>query len=89
MNKSLSIGLDGKCSTNAKCPVRYFGARYQYVGGYYGGCSEEAMMLSIVRDGPIAVAFKVNCTFHLHTQIIDTHKETSDMHIFHNHTRLR
>jgi len=56
-------GRDGKCSTISNCPVRYFGTRYQYVGGYYGGCSEEAMMLSIVRDGPIAVAFEVTEPF--------------------------
>jgi cathepsin C len=33
---------------------------YGYVGGYYGGCSEEAMMKEIYENGPIVVA--INAT---------------------------
>lgn len=56
-------GVDGKCSTSPSCPVRYFGTKYHYVGGFYGGCSEEAMMVSLVRNGPLAVAFEVTEPF--------------------------
>ena len=34
-------------------------ANYKYVGGYYGGCSEEAMMQALVENGPLSVSFEV------------------------------
>lgn len=34
-------------------------AEYGYVGGFYGGCSETAMMLELVKNGPIGVALEV------------------------------
>jgi len=60
-------GVDGKCSTPKSCPTRYFGTNYKYVGGYFGGCSEQDMMVSLVRNGPLAVAFEVSESFlHYH-----------------------
>ncbi|XP_063232395.1 dipeptidyl peptidase 1-like isoform X2 [Bacillus rossius redtenbacheri] len=47
-------GVDTECR-NSSCD-RHFAARYRYVGGYFGGCNEEGMMLALMR-GPIAVNF--------------------------------
>lgn len=38
----------------------YFAKNYGYVGDYYGGCNEEAMMEEIYNNGPIVVA--INAT---------------------------
>ena len=55
----LPQGVNGKCSTPVNA-TRYFATNYQYVGGYYGGCSEEAMRISLVRNGPLVVSFMVS-----------------------------
>lgn len=34
-------------------------AQYDYVGGYFGACSEEAMLLELYHGGPLAVSFEV------------------------------
>ncbi|KAI4905618.1 hypothetical protein NFI96_022335 [Prochilodus magdalenae] len=49
---------DSPCKVPAAC-VRHYTSEYHYVGGFYGGCSETAMMLELVRDGPLGVAFEV------------------------------
>ncbi|GFO42826.1 dipeptidyl peptidase 1 [Plakobranchus ocellatus] len=51
-------GIDGKCSTDKKC-ARYRMTDYKYVGGFYGGCNEMAMMEAIYNRGPVAVGFEV------------------------------
>jgi len=56
-------GYDGQCSTNCTDIPRGFTSDYKYVGGYYGACSEEAMMVALVRNGPVAVGFQVNPDF--------------------------
>ena len=33
------------------------------VAGYYGACSEEAMREALVKNGPIAIGFKVSREF--------------------------
>lgn len=33
-----------------------------FMGGFYGGCSESAMMLELVKNGPMGVAFEVGHT---------------------------
>ena len=38
---------------------RHYTSAYRYVGGYYGGCSEEAMMKALVENGPLSVSFEV------------------------------
>jgi cathepsin C len=38
-------------------PRLYTATNYSYVGGYYGSCTEAAMMEEIFRSGPIMVAF--------------------------------
>lgn len=50
-------GKDGACSTK-QC-LKHYVANYQYVGGYYGGCSEEAMKKALVENGPMSVSFEV------------------------------
>lgn len=51
------VGKDGACSTK-KC-LKHYVESYGYVGGYYGGCSEEAMKKSLVEGGPLSVSFEV------------------------------
>ncbi|XP_063236239.1 dipeptidyl peptidase 1-like [Bacillus rossius redtenbacheri] len=36
---------------------RHYVARYRYIGGYFGNCNEEGMMLALMR-GPIAVNYE-------------------------------
>jgi len=50
-------GNDTACSTHT-C-LRHYTASYGYVGGYYGGCSEEAMKEALVSGGPLSVSFMV------------------------------
>ena len=51
-------GKDSTCSAAKKCPRTYV-AKYRYVGGYYGGCNEELMKLTLVQSGPLSVSFEV------------------------------
>ncbi|XP_063060825.1 dipeptidyl peptidase 1 [Engraulis encrasicolus] len=51
-------GVDSECSVPASCG-RVYAADYHYVGGFYGNCNEAAMMVELVRDGPMGVAFEV------------------------------
>ena len=39
---------------------------YGYVGGYYGGCTEEAMKKALVEGGPLSVSFEVYDDFMLY-----------------------
>merc|ERR1712226_565638 len=50
-------GKDGQCVIS-DC-LRHYTASYRYVGGYYGGCSEEAMKKALVEGGPLSVSFEV------------------------------
>jgi len=50
-------GTDSQCSAECGATSRYFVDDYGYVGGYYGGCSEQAMLEEIHTNGPIVVAF--------------------------------
>lgn len=52
------IAKDSPCGIPKNCG-RIYAAEYGYVGGFYGGCSESAMMLELVKNGPMAVAFEV------------------------------
>jgi cathepsin C len=38
-------------------PTRYYASNYSYIGGFYGGCSEVAMMEELYQNGPVMVAF--------------------------------
>lgn len=50
-------GNDTACATRP-C-LRHYTASYRYVGGYYGGCSEEAMKQALLEGGPLSVSFEV------------------------------
>jgi cathepsin C len=52
----------GRCMANKSCARtnRAYIKGYRYVGGYFGGCTERAMMLEIMRNGPIALGFEVS-----------------------------
>ncbi|XP_008308025.1 dipeptidyl peptidase 1 [Cynoglossus semilaevis] len=52
------VGSDTPCGVSQMCG-RIYTAEYSYVGGFYGGCSEMAMMMELVKNGPMAVAFEV------------------------------
>jgi hypothetical protein len=49
---------DKKVDAEVDCSERYYVKNYRYVGGYYGGCNEVAMMKEIYEGGPIIVAFE-------------------------------
>jgi len=51
------VGKDGACST--KTCLKHYTASYRYVGGYYGGCTEQQMMKALVENGPMSVSFEV------------------------------
>lgn len=53
------VAKDTPCGVPQNCG-RIYTAEYNYVGGFYGGCSEMAMMLELVKNGPMGVAFEVN-----------------------------
>ncbi|KAK7086270.1 hypothetical protein SK128_002211 [Halocaridina rubra] len=56
-NPYVGIG-GGSCDTNITCPRTYV-SKYQYLGGYFGTCNEELMMLALVENGPMAVSYMV------------------------------
>lgn len=57
-------GTNGQCNT--KPCLRHYTANYGYVGGYYGGCSEEAIKQALVTGGPLSVSFEVYDDFMLY-----------------------
>ncbi|XP_022050147.1 dipeptidyl peptidase 1 [Acanthochromis polyacanthus] len=72
------IAKDSPCGVPQNCG-RIYTAEYNYVGGFYGGCSEMAMMQELVKNGPMAVAFEVYPDFmnykegiYHHTFLTDT-----------------
>jgi len=52
-------GVDSTCPSEVSKCSRDYVARYSYVGGYYGGCTEKLMMQGLMKDGPMAVAIQV------------------------------
>jgi hypothetical protein len=57
--KASDIDCDSLMFTSSKCAKkRLFAKNYRYVGGYYGSCTELAMMKEIQRAGPIIVALQ-------------------------------
>lgn len=72
------VAKDTPCGLPQNCG-RTYAAQYNYVGGFYGGCSEMAMMVELVKNGPMAVAFEVYPDFmhykegiYHHTGLTDT-----------------
>ncbi len=56
------IGSDTKCHEKKECQ-RYRSTDYSYVGGYFGACNEQQMMMDVVNNGPVSVAFEVTDDF--------------------------
>ncbi|XP_028321415.1 dipeptidyl peptidase 1 [Gouania willdenowi] len=71
------IGKDSPCGLPHKC-ARLYTAEYKYVGGFYGGCSEMAMMQELVKNGPMAVAFEVYPDFMHYKEGIYHHTGLAD-----------
>ncbi|KAH7639818.1 dipeptidyl peptidase 1 [Dermatophagoides farinae] len=67
----------GKCkldyNTTAKCQQRTYTIKYNYLGGYFGACNEEAMRIELVKNGPIAVGFEVYKDFMTYRRGIYSH----------------
>ncbi|XP_072317940.1 dipeptidyl peptidase 1 [Eucyclogobius newberryi] len=71
------VAKDTPCGLSQKCG-RTYAAQYNYVGGFYGGCSEAAMMLELVKNGPMAVAFEVYSDFMHYKEGIYHHTGLTD-----------
>ncbi|XP_056139049.1 dipeptidyl peptidase 1 [Lampris incognitus] len=67
------------CALPQSCG-RLYTAEYSYVGGFYGGCSETAMMLELIKNGPMAVAFEVYPDFMHYTEGIYHHTDLRDIY---------
>ncbi|TKS81148.1 Dipeptidyl peptidase 1 [Collichthys lucidus] len=52
------VGKESPCGLPQNCR-RIYTADYYYIGGFYGGCSETAMMMDLVKNGPMGVALEV------------------------------
>lgn len=55
-------GRDDPCIMKSSC-YHYYIPQYYYVGGFYGACSEAAMKVELVKNGPVSVAFEVYSDF--------------------------
>lgn len=71
------VGKNTPCGVPQNCR-RIYAAEYNYVGGFYGGCSEAAMMLELVKNGPMAVAFEVYPDFMNYKEGIYHHTGLAD-----------
>jgi cathepsin C len=70
--------------TSPACPANFTGlgpangvTAYAYVGGFYGGCSADAMMAEIFAHGPVGVSFEVLSDFFAYTGGIYVHTNAS------------
>lgn len=57
------LGRDSKCKASSDMCARYYSTDYKYVGGYFGACNEDEMMMDLVTNGPVSVAFEVTADF--------------------------
>jgi len=60
-------GSNSDCKKTCKNAKRSYLTNHTYVGGYYGGCNEVAMMKEIYRAGPIVVAFEAPSSLFYYT----------------------
>nr|CAB3239847.1 dipeptidyl peptidase 1-like [Phallusia mammillata] len=66
------------CSMAIKNCKRHYVEKYEYVGGYYGACSEAKMMEDLVAYGPMAVAIEVYPDFQQYKSGIYHHVTSVD-----------
>lgn len=71
------VAKDSPCGVPQNC-ARVYTAEYYYVGGFYGGCSEVAMMLELVKNGPMGVALEVYPDFMNYKEGIYHHTGLAD-----------
>ncbi|KAG8002086.1 Metabotropic glutamate receptor 5 [Nibea albiflora] len=71
------VGADSPCGIPQNCRHVYT-ADYYYVGGFYGGCSETAMMMDLVKNGPMGVALEVYPDFMHYKEGIYHHTGLAD-----------
>lgn len=71
-------GTDSPCDVPKHC-VSHYVSQYGYVGGFYGGCSEAAMKLELVNNGPMGVAFEVYPDFMNYKEGIYHHTGLRDL----------
>ncbi|XP_071352792.1 dipeptidyl peptidase 1 [Trachinotus anak] len=71
------VAKNSPCGIPQNCG-RIYTAEYSYVGGFYGGCSETAMMLDLVKNGPMGVAFEVYPDFMHYQEGIYHHTGLAD-----------
>lgn len=58
------LGVDTSrthCEREGSC-ARFRATDYKYVGGYFGACNEQEMLMAL-QDGPVSVAFEVTDDF--------------------------
>lgn len=70
------LGTDSKCVESSTCK-RYRATDYKYVGGYFGACNEEEIMMEL-QNGPVSVAFEVTSDFQHYKSGIYQHTELTD-----------
>ena len=70
---------DDSCSNEPKECHRYYAKDYKYIGkGYYGGCSEQAMMEELVKNGPFVAGYIVHDDFYVYESGIYKHTKIDD-----------
>ncbi len=70
------VAHDTKCYERSGCQ-RYMAHNYKYVGGYFGACNEQEMMMAL-QDGPVSVAFEVTDDFQQYRSGIYQHTGLTD-----------
>jgi cathepsin C len=67
-------GTNERCEfqSSAGCPdpnnpPRVYAEKYEYIGGYYGGTTEELMMREIYNNGPIMIGFDAPASLFYYT----------------------
>eukprot|EP00743_Colponemidia_sp_Colp-15_P000359 GILK01000413.1.p1 GENE.GILK01000413.1~~GILK01000413.1.p1 ORF type:complete len:589 (+),score=120.79 GILK01000413.1:68-1768(+) len=59
---SSNVPCSRKCDVS-KLPRVYKATNYHYVGGFYGGCNEEAMRREVFENGPMVASFEPGFDF--------------------------
>ena len=70
------LAHNSKCDEKSGCQ-RYQATNYKYVGGYFGACNEQEMMMAL-QDGPVSVAFEVTADFQQYRGGIYQHTGLTD-----------
>lgn len=70
------MGSDSRCIESPSCK-RYRATNYKYVGGYFGACNEEQILME-VQNGPVSVAFEVTDDFQQYRSGIYQHTGLTD-----------